>query len=237
MSEFQDVLDDPQNHILASLPRSDYERLRPHFRLINMRPGESLHEIGARLEHVQFPNSGMVSLVLTSTEGTNVEVGIVAREGMVGTATVLGSAPAVCQAMVQIKGTAMELPVSVLMEEFERSKTLRGLLLSTLQALVTQTAQTALCNRLHSVEERLSRWLLVIGDRIGSNEFELTQEFIAHMLGTRRSGVTVACGQLKAAGLIEYSRGCIHIIDRQGLQDSSCECYGVIQKQFEHLLS
>ncbi|HEX8236960.1 MAG TPA: Crp/Fnr family transcriptional regulator [Abditibacteriaceae bacterium] len=237
MSHFQDVLDDPQNHILASLPRSDYERLRPHLHLIDMHSGDSLHEIGALLEHVYFPNSGMISLVLTSNEGTNVEVGIVGREGMAGTASVLGGAPAISQSIVQIEGTAMQLPTSVLLEEFEHSKSLRRLLLGSLQALVTQTAQTALCNRLHSVEERLSRWLLVVSDRVGSDEFDLTQEFIAHMLGTRRSGVTVACGQLRSADLIEYSRGRIQIMDRQGLIDTSCECYAVIQKQFEYLLS
>jgi CRP-like cAMP-binding protein len=237
VSDLQAVLDDPQNHILASLPRSDYERLRPHLRMIDMRPGKLLHEIGAVLEYVCFPNDGLVSLVLTSQEGTNVEVGIVAREGMVGTATVLGGAPAITQAMVQVEGTAMQLPAAVLMEEFDRSKALRTLLLSSLQALVTQTAQTALCNRLHSVEERLARWLLVIGDRIGVDEFDLTQEFIAHMLGTRRSGVTVACGVLRSADLIEYTRGHIRITDRQGMEECCCECYFVIQKQFAYLLS
>ena len=223
------------NRLLAALPQTDYERLLPHLRPVVMPLGEVLYETGDTIHTVYFMTAGMISLVLTSNQGINVEVGIVAREGLVGMKTLVSDSPALERAVVQISGSAYRMSAETLKEEFEHSSTLRSQILRHTQAMFTQAAQGSLCNRLHSIEERLCRWLLTVSDRVGSDDLELTQEFLAQMLGSRRSGVTVTAGTLRAAGLIDYSRGRIKILDRQGLSETSCECYAVIRDEFEQL--
>ena len=225
----------PTNWLLAALPELEFERLKPHLKPTRLPAGQVLHEIGECIERVYFPDSGMVSLVLTSGDGTNVEVGIVGREGMVGAAALLQSNQTISQAMVQIAGSGWRLPAEVLRAEFKRGGLLQERMLRYAQALLTQTSQTALCNRLHTVEERLARWLLTAHDCVQSDTIGLTQEFIADMLGTRRTGVTIAAGVLRQEGLIDYTRGYIKIIDHEGLKDAACECYPILHKQFQRL--
>ena len=224
----------PSNWLLAALPELELERLRPHLRSTSLPVGQILHESGECIERVYFPDSGMVSLVLTSGDGTNVEVGIVGREGMVGTAALLQSNQTISQAIVQIAGCGWRLPAEVLRAEFKRGGLLQDQMLRYAQTLLMQTSQTALCNRLHTVEERLARWLLMAHDCVQSDTIGLTQEFIADMLGTRRTGVTIAAGVLRQEGLIDYTRGYIKITDHEGLKSAACECYPILHKQFAY---
>jgi CRP-like cAMP-binding protein len=223
------------NRLLAALPQADYERLLPHLRPVVLPLGEVVYESGDTIHTVYFMTAGLISLVLTSNQGVNVEVGIVAREGLVGMKALVSNGPVIERAVVQISGSAYRMSAETLREEFEHSSILRNQILRHTQAMFTQSAQCALCNRLHTIEERLSRWLLTVSDRIGSDELELTQEFLAHMLGSRRTGVTVACGILRTAGLIRYQRGHIKILNREEMKDCACECYGVIHDEFERL--
>lgn len=221
----------PANGVLAALPQAEYDRLSPYLRPINLVQGETLYNVGEPIQTVYFHDSGMTSMVVTSDEGTDVEVGIVGREGVVGAGPGLTNTGSPCATMIQVAGRGYVMPVDVLKAEFKRGGVFQDLLLRHIQALSVMMGQCGLCNRLHSIEERLSRWLLMAADQTGSEKLDLTQEFIANMLGTRRSGVTVAAGMLRAAGLIEYSRGCITITDREGLESSACECYAAVQKQ------
>jgi CRP-like cAMP-binding protein len=233
--ELSSVASPRTNILLGTLSQSDYDRLLPHLRPVSLPLGEVLYEAGDMIHTTYFITEGLISQILTSPEGMEVEVGITAREGLVGMRPIVSDGPTIDRATVQISGSAWRMPVEVLKEEFERSGTLRSQLLRHMQAMITQTSQCALCNRLHSIEERLCRWLLTVSDRVGSDDLELTQEFLAQMLGSRRSGVTVTAGTLRAAGLIDYSRGRIKILDRQGLSETSCECYAVIRDEFEQL--
>jgi CRP-like cAMP-binding protein len=197
--------------------------------------GEMLYETGDTIHTVYFMTAGMISLVLTSQQGTDVEVGVIAREGLVGSRAIIDGKPSVDRTMVQIAGSAYRMSAETLREEFDLSKSLRHQLLRHSQAMFTQASQGSLCNRLHSIEERLCRWLLTVSDRIGSDELDLTHEFLANMLGARRSGVTTTAGALRAAGLIDYTRGHIKILDRKAMEEDVCECYGVIRNEFEEL--
>jgi CRP-like cAMP-binding protein len=223
------------NRLLAVLPEADYERLLPHLRLASLRVGEVLYQAGDSIHTVYFLTAGLVSLVITSKEGIDVEVGMATREGAVGMSSLMSPDPILDRAIVQMEGSAYRISTRVLQDEFNRSSALRGQLLRHAQAVFMQTAQSALCNRLHSIEERMCRWLLTVSDRMGTDELDVTQEFMASMLGSRRSGVTMAAGILRTAGLIGYSRGHITILDREGLEESACECYGVIREKFERL--
>ena len=225
----------PANALLRALPPVEWSRLSQHMQPTLLYQGQMLHNIDSHVERVYFVNAGMVSLLLSSEQGAEVEVGIVGSEGIVGTSALLGEGRAVSRAVVQIPGKALVMPAEAFRDSFKRGGKFQELQLRYLQALLSQTAQTALCNRLHTVEERLSRWLLVVRDRLGRDEFEITQEFIAQMLGVRRSGVTIAAGALRQAGMIDYTRGCIHILDPEALQGCSCACYGVVQKLFHNL--
>ncbi|MBD2100574.1 Crp/Fnr family transcriptional regulator [Leptolyngbya sp. FACHB-261] len=224
-----------QNQILAALPREEYERLTTHLQLVSLIQGQSLYSLSEPIEYVYFPNHGVISLVLTLADGSMGEVGLVGREGMVGLPVIWGNLPPTSQAQVQLPGDAFRLKASVLRAEFGRGTALQGLLLRYTKALFTQISQSVVCNAKHTIEERLARWLLMSRDRVQSDEFPLTQEFISYMLGVRRAGVTVAAGSLQRAGIIRYSRGKIAIQDRESLEAVSCECYRTIKTEFEQL--
>jgi CRP-like cAMP-binding protein len=225
----------PANRLLRHLPPLEWARLSHHLQPTLLYQGQIIHEIDQVVQRVYFINGGLVSLTLAAEDGAEVEVGIVGREGVVGTSALLGAGHAVTRATVQIPGKAMAIPADALRDSFKRGGQFQELMLRYMNALLSQTGQTALCNRLHSVEERLCRWLLVARDRLGNDELEITQEFIAQMLGVRRSGVTIAAGTLRQSGLIDYTRGCIHIKDAQTMESCACACYPVFHSLFEHL--
>lgn len=230
---------DPQqpreNKLLAALSDREYEHLITHLELVSSRH-QVFYNAGEEISHVYFLNQALVSLVSIMTDGAIVEVGIVGKEGMVGMPVCWGGNATINQAMVQIPGTAMKMKAEQLLTQFNRGGALQSLLLRYTQALYSHTAQTAACNRLHPLEERFARWLLTVRDRIQSNDLPLTQEFISHMLGTRRSGVTVAASTFQKAGMIRYSRGKITILNQENLESSACECYMVIKDEFARLL-
>jgi CRP-like cAMP-binding protein len=225
-----------QNHLLDALPVSDYERIAPHLELIPMGLGDVLYESGARLRHVYFPTTSIVSLLYVMEDGASAEIAVVGNEGILGISLFMGGNTTPSRAIVQSAGHAFRLAANLLKNEFERHGPTMHLLLRYTQALITQMAQTAVCNRHHSVDQQLCRWLLLSLDRLASNELSMTQELIANMLGVRREGVTEAAGNLQDAGLIRYHRGNITVVDRQGLETRSCECYQVVKTEFDRLL-
>jgi CRP-like cAMP-binding protein len=225
-----------QNHLLAVLPVNAFERLAPHLQLVSMPLGEVLYESGGRLQHVYFPTTSIVSLLYVMQDGDSAEIAVVGNEGILGIALFMGGETTPSRAVVQSAGHGYRLKAEVLKEEFRRGETVMRLLLRYTQALITQMAQTAVCNRHHSVEQQLCRWLLLSLDRLSSNELTMTQELIANMLGVRREGVTEAAGKLQRAGVIRYSRGRITVLDRERLEQEACECYAVVKKEFDRLL-
>ena len=225
-----------QNKILAGLPAKEYARLLPHLTAVSLPLGEILYKTEDRIEYVYFPNSGVVSFVAHMKEGASIEVGLAGNEGMVGLPILFGDDVSQNEAIVQIADGAMRMKASVLTEELKRDGELRPLLMRFALALMKQVSQTAACNRNHHVAERLARWLLTCHDRVHGDELKLTQEFIAEMLGTRRSGVSEAAMMLQGAGLIRYSRGHITILDREGLEEFACECYATVKIEFDRLL-
>jgi CRP-like cAMP-binding protein len=225
----------PQNKILAALPGKEYQRLLPHLTPVSLGLGETLYEMEGSITHVYFPNSSVVSLVTHMEEGTSVEVGLIGREGMVGLSVVMGDDVSQNHAVVQIADGAMRMETGELKKELKRGGQLQGLLLRYSLTLLKQVSQTAACNRNHNMGERLARWLLLCQDRVGGNELRLTQEFLAQMLGTRRSRVSEAAIILQHAELIRYSRGIITILDRKGLEEFVCECYQAVRTEFERL--
>ena len=224
------------NRILNALTRSEYERLAVHLDPINLPQGEVLCQPDQPITHVYVPNRGTVSLVSTFEDGGSVEVSMVGNEGMFGVCVFLGSISTPLLAQVQLPGDGLRMRADVLKKEFRKGGQLQDILLRYTQAFITQIAQTAACNRAHPIEGRLVRWLLMCQDRSSSKDLNLTQEFIATMLGVRRAGVTEAAGQLQDAGLIEYRRGHITILDRERLEAASCECYPVVKKEFARLI-
>ena len=226
-----------QNRLLASLPAAEFGRLQPHLELVVMRLGEVLSESGQPLQHAYFPTSAIVSLHYVMENGASAEVAGVGNEGMLGISLFMGGETTLNRAIVQTAGHAYRLPVRLLMEEFNRSGLMLHLLLRYTQALITQMAQTAACNRHHSVQQQLCRWLLLTLDRSPSTELVMTQELIAGMLGVRREGVTEAAGKLKDLGVISYRRGHITVRDRKGLTANVCECYDVVKNEFGRLLN
>ena len=226
----------PENHLLAVLSDADWARLEPHLALIDMPLGQVVYESGDRLDHVYFPTSSIVSLLYVMEDGASAEIAIVGNEGLVGIALFMGGETTPSRAIVQSAGRAYRLPAAILKEEFRRGGALQRLLLRYTQALITQMAQTAVCNRHHSIDQQLCRWLLLSIDRLPSNELTMTQELIANMLGVRRPGVTEAAMKLQGAGLIRYSYGHIEVLDRPGLEKRVCECYGVVKREFDRLL-
>ena len=224
------------NKILAALPPKEYARLLPHLTAVTLPLGEVLYKTEDRIDYVYFPNSGVVSFVAHMHEGASIEVGLAGREGMVGIPILFGDNVSQNEAIVQIADGAMRMKATVLTEELKRDGELQGLLKRFALALLKQVSQTAACNRNHHIAERLARWLLTCHDRVNGDELRLTQEFIAEMLGTRRSGVSEAAMMLQSSGLIRYSRGHITILDRKGLEEFSCECYATVKVEFDRLL-
>jgi CRP-like cAMP-binding protein len=228
---------DPRNnHLLSALPQPDLERISPRLEPVKLPLGEALYESGDQLSHVFFPTTAIVSLLYVMENGASAEIAVVGNEGIVGIALFMGGETMPNRAVVQSAGSAYRLKGSLLKTEFNRGGALQHLLLRYTLAMLTQMAQTAVCNRHHSVDQQLCRWLLLSLDRLPSNELSMTQELIANMLGVRREGVTEAAGKLQEAGLINYRRGLITVLDRPGLEARVCECYDVVRKEFLRLL-
>jgi CRP-like cAMP-binding protein len=225
-----------QNHLLAALPTSDFQRLASHLELVPMKLGEVLYESGGQLRYVYFPTTSILSLLYVMEDGASAEIAIVGNEGILGISLFMGGESTPSRAVVQSAGHAFRLKAALLKNEFGRFGPTMHLLLRYTQALITQMAQTAVCNRHHSVDQQLCRWLLLSLDRLQTNELSMTQELIANMLGVRREGVTEAAGKLQDVGLISYRRGRITVLDRPGLEARSCECYQVVKTEFDRLL-
>src|ERR1700716_134394 len=226
-----------QNHILEALPVAERERLFPHLTLVTLPLGSVLYEAGDSQRYIYFPVDSIVSLLYVLKDGASAEIAVVGNEGAIGVALVMGGETTTNRAIVQSAGSAYRLTGARLKEEFQRHGETLHILLRYTQALITQMAQTAVCNRHHSVDQQLCRWLLLSLDRLPSNELLMTQQLIADMLGVSRGGVTEAAGQLQAAGIINYSRGRITVLDREALEDAVCECYDVVRKEYDRLLS
>jgi CRP-like cAMP-binding protein len=231
----QAVEDPLENCILSSLPADELRRIAPKLERIDFDLGAVIYEPGAHLSYLYFPTSCVVSLLHTMHDGSVAEMGLTGNDGAVGIAIFLGGETMPNRAVVQVAGGAFRMKEKTLLEEFARGGPLQSLLLRYTQALLIQISQTAVCNRLHAVEQRLCRWLLLSHDRVKSNEIQMTQEFIANMLGGRRESVTVAAGHLQGAGLIRYSRGHITIVNRQGLEAIVCECYRDVKVETDRL--
>jgi CRP-like cAMP-binding protein len=225
-----------QNHLLEALPRSDYERVASQLELLPLKLGDVLYESGAHLRYVYFPTTSIISLLYVMEDGASAEIAIVGNEGVLGISLFMGGDTTPSRAVVQSAGQAYRLKADLLKTEFARFGPTMHLLLRYTQALITQMAQTAVCNRHHSVDKQLCRWLLLSLDRLQTNDLSMTQELIANMLGVRREGVTEAAGKLQAAGLIQYQRGRITVLDRKGLEARTCECYQVVKAEYDRLL-
>ena len=225
-----------QNHLLAALPEAEWLRWQPLLERVPLPLGKVLYESGATMGHVYFPTNAIVSLLYVMEDGGSAEIAVVGHEGVVGIALFMGGESTPSRAVVQSAGEGYRLPAQVMKQEFERSGPVLHLLLRYTQALITQMAQTAVCNRHHSLDQQLCRWLLLSMDRLDGNELVMTQELIANMLGVRREGVTEGALKLQKAGLIQYARGHITILDRPGLEARTCECYAVVKKEYDRLL-
>nr|WP_298413000.1 Crp/Fnr family transcriptional regulator [uncultured Halomonas sp.] len=225
-----------RNHILASLPMDVQGRLFPNLELVPMALGKILYESGDEMSHVYFPIDCIVSLLYVMESGASAEISVVGNEGLVGVAVFMGGESTTSRAIVQSSGHAYRLQQQRLKDEFNRHGALLNLMLRYTQSLITQMAQTAVCNRHHSINQQLCRWLLLSLDRLPSNHLVMTQELIANMLGVRREGVTEAAGRLHKLGVIEYRRGHITVLDRPALDQLSCECYAVVKAESDRLL-
>jgi CRP-like cAMP-binding protein len=225
-----------QNRLLAALPEDVYERLRPHLKRVEFKLGQVLYESGERLRYVYFPANSIISLLYVMEDGASAEIAVVGNEGLLGVSLFMGSESTPSRAVVQIAGYAFRLNAQRLNGEFARFGPFLHLMLRYTQALITQMAQTAVCNRHHSVDKQLCRWLLLSLDRLQSNRLLMTQVLIANMLGVRREAVNEAAGRLQRAELIHYKRGRITVLDRQRLEARSCECYQVVKTEYDRLL-
>jgi CRP-like cAMP-binding protein len=224
------------NHLLAAMPPEALERLKPDIEPITFTLGDVVYESGAHMRHVYFPTTSHISLLYTMIDGSTAEMGLVGNEGVVGISLFMGGETTPNRAMVQGGGKAFKLKAEAMLNEFKRGEEFQQLLLRYTQGLITQISQTAVCNRLHSVEQRLCRWLLMTHDRTESDDLQMTHEFISNMLGVRREGVTVAAHRLQEAGMISYVRGHINILDRKQLLNHVCECYHVVKAEHQRLL-
>jgi len=224
------------NRLLAVLAQPDYDRIAPHLEFAPVALGEVLYESGGRMEHAYFPTTSIVSLLYVMADGASAEIAVVGNDGIVGVSIFMGGESTPSRAVVQSAGEGFRIKAKALMEEFGRFGTTSQLLLRYTQALITQMAQTAVCNRHHTVDQQLCRWLLLSLDRLPTSELRMTQELMSNMLGVRREGVTEAAGKLQAAGLINYSRGQIRVLDRRGLERRACECYSVVRRETDRLL-
>ena len=218
------------------MPAAEWQRWLPHLEAVDLSLGCVLYESGATLSHVYFPTTAIVSLLYVMEDGASAEIGVVGKDGIVGVSLFMGGESTPSRAVVQSAGQGFRMRSAVLKDEFSRSSPVLHLLLRYTQALITQTAQTAVCNRHHSLDQQLCRWLLLSLDRLEGGELVMTQELIANMLGVRREGVTEAALALQEAGLIRYARGRVTVLDRPGLEARSCECYAVVKKEYDRLL-
>jgi CRP-like cAMP-binding protein len=228
--------DPRENHLLAALPDAEWARWLQQMEPVDMPLGKVLYESGSKLTHVYFPTTSIVSLLYVLEDGASAEIAVVGHEGIVGISLFMGGESTPSRAVVQSAGRAFRLKASLMLQEFNRAGPVLHLLLRYTQALITQMAQTAVCNRHHSLDQQLCRWLLLSLDRLHSDELVMTQELIADMLGVRREGVTEAAGHLQQAGLIRYRRGRITVLDRHRLEQRTCECYAVVKKEYDRLL-
>ena len=228
--------DPRKNHLLASLPEAEWQRWLTQLELVEMPLGQVLYESGSKLSHVHFPTTAIVSLLYVMEDGASAEIAVVGNEGIVGISLFMGGETTPSRAVVQSAGFGYRLKADTIKAEFNRAGPVMHLLLRYTQALITQMAQTAVCNRHHSLDQQLCRWLLLSLDRLQGSELVMTQELIANMLGVRREGVTEAAHKLQDAGLIRYSRGRIAVLDRTGLETRVCECYAVVKKEYDRLL-
>jgi CRP-like cAMP-binding protein len=224
-----------KNRVLAAIPAADIQRLSPHLTPVAFTAKQSLHEPGERIDIVYFLDDAIASVVITMEDGSTVEVGLIGREGVVGLPAVMGSGHAVNRTFIQLPGRGFSVKAKVFREQIEQSSELRSRLYPAIEGYLVQTAQTAACNRIHELEERLARWLIMCSDRIQSDHIPITHEFLAIMLGTRRSSVSIAAGILHKAGLITYSRGSVTIQNREGLVLAACECYQSVHEQYLRL--
>jgi CRP-like cAMP-binding protein len=225
-----------ENHLLAALPEVEWRRWQPQLELVEMPLGQVLYEAGDTLSHVYFPTTAIVSLLYVMENGASAEIAVVGNEGIIGISLFMGGESTSSRAVVQSAGHGYRLKAQALKDEFKQTGPVLHLLLRYTQALITQMAQTAVCNRHHSLDQQLCRWLLLSLDRLRGNELVMTQELIANMLGVRREGVTEAALKLQADGLIRYVRGRITVLDRHGLEARTCECYAVVKKEYDRLL-
>ncbi len=228
--------DPTTNHLLAALPDSEQRRWLPLLEAVDMPLGQVLYEPGVALEHVYFPATAIVSLLYVMENGASAEIAVVGNEGIVGISLFMGGESTPSRAVVQSAGRGFRLEAQVMKDEFNRAGPVLHLLLRYTQALITQMSQTAVCNRHHTLDQQLCRWLLLSLDRLQGNELLMTQELIANMLGVRREGVTESALKLQHAGLIKYARGHISVLDRAGLEKRTCECYAVVKKEYDRLL-
>ena len=227
--------DPKKNLLLAALPDAEWARWLPQLEWVDMPLGQVLYESGSTLSHVYFPTTAIISLLYVLQNGSSAEIAVVGNEGLVGISLFMGGETTPSRAVVQSAGKGLRLPAPVIKNEFKLAPVLH-LLLRYTQALITQMSQTAVCNRHHSLDQQLCRWLLLSLDRLQGNELVMTQELISNMLGVRREGVTEAALQLQAANLIRYARGRITVLDRPGLEKRTCECYGVVKREYDRLL-
>lgn len=226
----------PKNYLLSLLPPEEIDRLAPSLELILLPLGKTLCEAGSTINHVYFPTTAIVSLLSVMENGSSAEIAVVGNDGIVGIAVFMGGETMLNRSVVQSEGYAYKLSANILRQEFNRSGLLQHVLLRYIMALLSQMAQTAVCNRHHTIDQQLCRWLLLSLDRLPTNELKMTQELIANMLGVRRESVTEAAGKLQSAGLIHYSRGHIKVINRNGLEQRVCECYNVVKEEANRLL-
>ena len=230
------TMDPRLNRLLAALPDPEFARWTPFLEPVELPLGKVLYESGVRLSYVYFPTTAIVSLLYVMTDGASAEIAVVGYEGIVGISLFMGGESTINRAVVQSAGRGFRLRASVLLQEFNRSGPVLHLLLRYTQALITQMAQTAVCNRHHTLDQQLCRWLLLSLDRLDGNSLVMTQQLIANMLGVRREGVTDAAGALQKSGLIRYQRGHITVVDRDGLERRTCECYRVVKQEYDRLL-
>ncbi len=224
------------NHLLSAIPEESLQRWLPHIEAVDMPLGKVIYESGVLLRHVYFPTTAIVSLLYVLEDGASAEIAVVGYEGLVGISLFMGGGSTPSRAVVQSAGKGYRLRADAMKAEFESSGPVMHLLLRYTQALITQMSQTAVCNRHHSLDQQLCRWLLLSMDRLEGNELLMTQELIANMLGVRREGVTEAALKLARAGLIQYARGHITVLDRPGLEKRTCECYSVVKQEYDRLL-
>ena len=229
-------IDARKNHLLAALPDNEWQRWLPQLESVSLPLGQVLYESGDTLSHVYFPTTAIVSLLYVMENGASAEIAVVGKEGIVGISLFMGGESTPSRAVVQSAGHGFRLKAQMMKEEFNRAGPVLHLLLRYTQALITQMSQTAVCNRHHSLDQQLCRWLLLSLDRLEGNQLVMTQELIANMLGVRREGVTEGALKLQHAGLIQYARGHITVLDRAALEERSCECYAVVKKEYDRLL-